>query len=102
VAEAVPRPPDAGTDLGLLPGFALLRNGQCCEDKIYLELGVAAEAAAWWQHNHAPGADLITVGAMMELSIPVPELRVRYPVRDIPGQPRFSRPGWADPGPPGR
>ena len=102
VGGAVPRPLDVGTDPGLLPGFALLRNGQCCEDKIYLELGVAAEAAAWWQHNNAPSADLITVGAISELAILVPELRLGYPGRDIPGQPRFFRPGWADPGPTGR
>ncbi len=91
--------PAAGdTTLGLLPGFVLLRNGQCCEDKIYLELGVAAEAAAWWQHNSAPHGDLITVGAITELRVPVEQLRALCPGRSVPGRPRFSRPGWADPG----
>lgn len=111
-AEAVQWPPGTtgcdvapaarGTPLGLLPGFALLRNGQCCEDKIYLELGVAVEAAAWWQHNNAPGGDLITVGAITDLRVPVEQLRALCPGRSIPGRPRFSRPGWADPAPPGR
>jgi hypothetical protein len=110
-AEAVQWPGTAGcavapaagdTSLGLLPGFALLRNGQCCEDKIYLELGVAAEAAAWWQHNNAPGGDLITVGAIIALRVPVEELKALCPGRSIPGRPRFSRPGWADPGSPAR
>ncbi len=110
VAAAVPRQQAAAlcdaavggadADLGLLAGYALLRNGQCCEDKIYLELGVAAEAAAWWQHNNAPGDDLITVGAITELRVPVQRLRVICPGRGIPGQPRFSHPGWTDPGPP--
>jgi hypothetical protein len=90
------------TVLGLRPGFVLLRNGQCCEDKIYLELGEAAEAATWWQHNNAPDGDLITVGAITELPISVERLRSICPGRSIPGRPRFSRPGWADPGRPGR
>jgi len=95
--------PAAGdTPLGLLPGFVLLRNGQCCEDRIYLELGVAAEAAAWWQHNNAPDGDLITVGAIFALRVPVEQLQALCPGRSIPGRPRFSCPGWADPGPPGR
>jgi hypothetical protein len=84
--------------LGLQPGFVLLRNGQCCEDKIYLELGLAAEAAAWWQHNNASDGDRITVGAITELRIPIDQLRSLCPGRSIPGRPRFSHPGWADPG----
>jgi hypothetical protein len=28
------------------PGYVLLRNGQCCDDKIYGDLGLTAELAA--------------------------------------------------------
>jgi hypothetical protein len=81
-------------------GYVLLSNGQCCDDKIYADLGMTAELAAWWQQNRA-GNEKVTVGAISELAIPVNTLRIMHPVRhllsaDWPGK---GEPGWADPGP---
>ena len=84
------------------PGYVLLSNGQCCDDKIYSDLGQTAELAAWWQRNRASQEEVITVGAVVALAIQVDTLRQMYPVR---GSLSFTAPeyeGWADPGPPGR
>jgi hypothetical protein len=67
------------SDPGMHPGYVLLNNGQCCDDKIYGDLGMTAELAAWWQHNRAASRDVITVGAITELPIPVNTLRVMHP-----------------------
>ena len=90
------------SDPGMHPGYVLLSNGQCCDDTIRLDLGMTAELAAWWQHNRAAANEVITVGAITELPIPVDKLRVMHPVRQIlaadwPG-PGFEN--WQDPGPP--
>jgi hypothetical protein len=91
------------TDPGMHPGYVLLSNGLCCDDKIYMDLGQTAELAAWWQHNRAASGDVITVGAIIELAIPVDTLRRMHPVRgslspDWPEDDGFE--GWEDPGPP--
>lgn len=85
---------------GMHPGYVLLSNGQCCDDKIYLDLGMTAELAAWWQRNNAGEDEVITVGAVTALAIPVDTLRQMHPVRGLLS---FSSPeyaGWIDPGPP--
>jgi hypothetical protein len=92
-----------GTDPGMHSGYVLLSNGLCCDDKIYMDLGQTAELAAWWQHNRAVNGDVITVGAITELAIPVDTLRRMHPVRgslspDWPEDDGFE--GWEDPGPP--
>jgi hypothetical protein len=33
------------------PGYVLMSNGQCCDDKIYLDLGMTAEFSAWWREE---------------------------------------------------
>jgi hypothetical protein len=71
------------SDPGMHPGYVLLSNGQCCNDKIRADLGMAAEFAAWWQHNRAAGSEVITVGAIAELPMPVSKLRVMHPVRHL-------------------
>jgi len=90
------------TDLGTHPGYVLLSNGQCCDDKIYSDLGQTAELAAWWQHNRAAEGDVISVGAITELAIPVATLRIMHPVRHslAPDWPGEGFEGWEDPGPP--
>ena len=69
------------TDPGKHPGYVLLRNGECCDNKIYPDLGMTAELAAWWQHNNAPGGQVISVGGITALAIPVETLRTRFPAR---------------------
>jgi len=90
------------TDPGIHAGYVLLRNGQCCDDKIYADLGMAAELAAWWQLNCGAEGDVVTVGAVTELAIPVATLRIMHPVRHLlsPDWPGNGRGQWADPGPP--
>ena len=88
------------TDPGQHPGYALLRNGECCDDKIYPDLGMTAELAAWWQHNNAPGGEVISVGAIMALAIPVETLRTTFPVRGKLPPGWLGREDWTDPGAP--
>ena len=80
------------SDPGMHPGYVLLSNGRCCDDTIRLDLGMTAELAAWWQHNRAAANEVITVGAITELPIPVDKLRVMHPVRQI------LAPDWAGSG----
>jgi hypothetical protein len=89
------------SDPGLHPGYVLLSNGQCCDDKIRADLGMTAELA-WWQHNRAAGNEVITVGAITELPIPVSKLRVMHPVRHMlaPEWPGEGFEDWEGPGPP--
>jgi hypothetical protein len=61
----------------------LLRNGECCDDKMYPDLGMTAELAAWWQHNNALGGEVISVGAITALAIPVDH--VSGPQQAFPG-----------------
>ncbi len=49
------------SDPGMHPGYVVLSDSQCCDDKIYPGLGLTAELAAWWQHNQACDAEVITV-----------------------------------------
>ena len=89
------------SDPGMHPGYVLLSNGQCCDGTIRLDLGMTAEFAAWWQHIKAADGEVITVGAITELPIPVDKLRVMYPVRQMLS-PEWPGPGfedWEDPGP---
>jgi hypothetical protein len=44
---------------------------------------MTAELAAWWQHNRAAGNEVITVGAITELPIPVSKLWAMHPVRHM-------------------
>ena len=90
------------SDPGMYPGYVLLSNGQCCDDKIRAGLGMRAGLAAWWQHNRAAGDDVIPVGAITELPIPVCTLRVMHPVRNVlaPEWPGEGFEGGEDPGPP--
>jgi hypothetical protein len=88
------------TDPGMHPGYVLLRNGECCDDKIYPDLGMTSELAAWWQHNNAADGEVISVGAITALAIPVETLRTMFPVRSKPSPGRLGREGWADPGEP--
>jgi hypothetical protein len=87
-------------DLGRHPGYVLLRDGECCDREIYADLGMTAELAAWWQFNNAADGEVISVGGITALEIPVETLRTSFPVRSElpPGWP--GRKGWADPGPP--
>jgi hypothetical protein len=89
------------TDPGTHLGYVLFSNGQCCDDKIYTDLGMTAELAAWWQRNRAAEGEVITVGAISPLVIPVDTLRQMHPVRGLlsPDWPGYE--GWTDPGPPG-
>jgi len=86
------------TDLGRHPGYVLLRNGECCDDKIYPDLGMTAELAAWWQHNNAAVGEVISVGVITALAAPVETLRTMFPVRGklSPGWP--GRENWPIPG----
>ncbi len=81
------------------PGYVLLRDGKCCDDKIYPSLGMTAELAAWWQRNNAARGEIISVGAITALAVPVETLRTKFPVRGMlpPGWP--GRPGGRRPGP---
>jgi hypothetical protein len=88
------------TDPGMHPGYVLLRDGECCDDKIYLDLGMTAEIAAWWQHNNAADSEVISVGAIMALAIPVETLRTMFPVRGELSPGWVGREAWADPGAP--
>ena len=63
------------SDPGMHPGYVLLSNGQCRDGTIRLDLGMTAEFAAWWQHIKAADGEVITVGAITELPIPVDKLR---------------------------
>ncbi len=87
-------------DPGKHPGYVLLRNGECCDDKIYPDVGMTAELAAWWQHNNAPGGEVISVGGITALAIPVETLRTRFPVRGKLSPGWLGRQDWADPGAP--
>jgi hypothetical protein len=89
------------TDPGMHPGYVLLSNGRCCDDKIYADLGQTAELAAWWQRNRATEGEVITVGAISPLVIPVDTLRKMHPVRGTLSPDWPGHEGWADPGPPG-
>jgi hypothetical protein len=90
------------TDPGTHPGYVLLSNGQCCDDKIYSGLGMTAELAARWQRNRAGADEVITVGAISPLAVPVDTLRQMYPVRDmLSARWPAGYEGWTDPGPPG-
>jgi hypothetical protein len=84
------------------PGYVLLSNGQCCDDKIRADPGMTAGLAAWWQHNRAADGEVITVGAIAELAIPVGKLRVMHLC--VTCWPRSGRgegfEDWEDPGPP--
>jgi hypothetical protein len=82
------------------PGYVLLRDGKCCDDKIYPSLGMTAELAAWWQLNNAVGNEVISVGAVTALAIPVETLRTRFPVRGMLPRGWPGREDWADPGEP--
>jgi hypothetical protein len=82
------------------PGYVLLRDGECCDDKIYPDLGMTAELAAWWQRNNAAGGEVISVGAITALAIPVEMLRTMFPVRGTLSQGWPGRENWADPGTP--
>lgn len=88
------------TDPGRHPGYVLLRNGGCCDDKIYPDLGMTAELAAWWQHNNAPGGEVISVGGITALAIPVETLRTMFPVRGKLSRGWLGRADWTDPGAP--
>jgi hypothetical protein len=90
------------TDPGIHPGYVLLSNGQCCDDKIYADLGMTAELAAWWQRNNAGDGEVITVGAITGLAVPVDTLRIMHPVRHLLAAdwPGGTHQGWEDPGPP--
>ena len=88
------------TDPGRQPGYVLLRNGDCCDDKIYPDLGMTAELAAWWQHNNAADGEVISVGSITALAIPVEILRTRFPVRGKLSPGWLGRDDWADPGEP--
>jgi hypothetical protein len=81
------------------PGYVRLSNGQCCDNKIRAGLGMRAGLAAWWQHNRAAGNDVITVGAITGLPIPVCTPRVMHPVRHVlaPEWPGEGFEGGADP-----
>ena len=61
---------------------------------------MTAELAAWWQRNNAAVGEVISVGAITALGIPVETLRIKFPVRGMlpPGWP--DREDWADPGEP--
>ena len=87
------------TDPGMHPGYVLMSDGQCRDDKVYSDLGMTAELAAWWQCNRAAEGEVITVGAITPLAIPVDTLRQMYPVRDLLSAGWCE--GWTDPGPPG-
>ena len=87
-------------DPGRHPGYVLLRDGACCDDKIYPGLGMTAELAAWWQRNKAPGGEVISVGAITALAIPVETLRTMFPVRGKLPPGWLGRQDWADPGQP--
>ena len=87
-------------DPGKHPGYVLLRNGECCDDKIYPSLGMTAELAAWWQRNNAPGGEVISVGAITALAIPVETLRTIFPVRGELSPGWLGRENWTDPGAP--
>jgi hypothetical protein len=62
---------------------------------------MTAELAAWWQRHNAPGGEVVSVGAITALAIPVETLRTMFPVRGklSPGWPGCE--DWADPGAPG-
>jgi hypothetical protein len=69
--------------------------------RIRADLGMTAGLAAWWQHNRAAGSEVITVGAIAELPIPVGKLRVMHPVCHMLA-PEWLGEGfedWEDPGP---
>jgi hypothetical protein len=81
------------------PGYVLLRDGECCDDKIYPDLGMTAELAAWWQLNNAAVGEVISVGGITALAVPVETLRTKFPVRSVSkGWP--GRKDWTDPGAP--
>jgi len=90
------------SDPGMHPGYVLLSNGRCCDDTIRLDLGMTAELAAWWQHNRAAAHEVITVGAITELPIPVTSCGSCTLCAPETG-PGLAGPGlenWQDPGPP--
>ena len=88
------------TDPGRHPGYVLLRNGGCCDDKIYPDLGTTAELAAWWQYNKAAIGGVISVGGITALAIPVETLRTMFPVRGKLSRGWLGRADWTDPGAP--
>ncbi len=85
-------------DPGKHPGYVLLRDGECCDGKIYPDLGMTAELAAWWQRNKAAAGEVISVGAITALAIPVETLRTMFPVRGKLSRGWSGREDWADPG----
>jgi hypothetical protein len=88
------------TDPGMHPGYVLLRDGECCDDKIYPDLGMTAELAAWWQHNNTTGGEVISVGAITALATPVEMLRTLFPARDKLSPGLLGHEDWTDPGDP--
>jgi hypothetical protein len=82
------------------PGYVLLRNGECCDDKIYPDLGVTAELAAWWQQNNAADGEVFSVGGITALAIPVETLRTMFPARGRLSPDWLGRTDWIDPGTP--
>ena len=84
------------------PWLRAAQQRPVCDDTIRVDLGMTAELAAWWQHNRAAANQVITVGAITELPIPVDKLWVMHPVRQIlaPDWPGPGFENWQDPGPP--
>jgi hypothetical protein len=60
---------------------------------------MTAELAAWWQRNQAADGEVITVGAVTALAIPVQTLRGMFTVRHMLSPDWPGREGWIDPGP---
>ena len=88
------------TDPGMHPGYVLLRDGECCDDKIYPDLGMTAEIAAWWQHNNTAAGEVISVGTVTALATPVEMLRTLFPARGKVSPASLGHGEWADPGEP--